>query len=176
MTNAPPVHYWKAGDAMNAEVLNEIGTAIDWLTDPPLVHVTMITGSITLPVATWTNVAFTTAISDPYDMWDIGTPDTITVNVPGWYTVEGALCLSNVGGTDAKITMGVWKQNAEIILRWDQQTINNNGNVNIHKETTMFLNTGDTLVLKAYASAGARNIITNGSSESPQLRMRWVSN
>jgi hypothetical protein len=175
-TNAPAVHYWKAGDGLNAERLNEAADSINWYTDPPLVHVTMTSGSIALPVTTWTPVAFTNAISDPYDMWDIGTPDTITVNVPGWYTVEIVMCVSNVVATDARLALAIWKQNAENLLRWDQQTNGNNGNVNVHKETTMFLNVGDTILLKAHVSAGARNIITNGSNESPQIRMRWISN
>lgn len=176
MATAPGVHYWKAGDSMNAEIVNEVQRGIEWFRNPPLVHVTMTSGSIALPTTTWTSVAYTTAISDPYDMWDVSTPDVINVNVPGWYTAEAVVCVSNVAATDARLTVGLWKQGSELVLRWDQQVNGNNGNINVHKETTMFLNAGDTLVTRVHINAGARNIVTNGSSEAPQIRMRWVSN
>jgi hypothetical protein len=176
MATAPSVHYWKAGDGVNAEIMNEVQQGIEWFRNPPLVHVTMASGSIALPATSWTSVTFTTAISDAYDMWDISDPDNINVTVPGWYTVEATISVSNVAATDARLTMALYKQNAELILRWDQQVNGNNGNINIHKETTMFLNTGDTLQLKVHVNAGARNIVTNGTNEAPQIRMRWVSN
>ncbi len=176
MPNSPSVHYWSAGDDMDAVRMNEIKDAIEWLRNPPLVHVQRLLSNISLPVNTWTTVEFDTEYVDPYEMYDSGTPDTVTVTVPGWYTVEAVMCMSNTA-SDARVSMGLWKQASELILRWDQQALQNvSGNINMRKESTMFLNVGDTLQLRAHTNAGARNIVGNSASEAPTIRMRWVSN
>lgn len=173
---SPPIHHWQAGDEMNAVRMNEIVDSINWLRDPPLVDVQRLTsGNQSLPASTWTTITFDTENVDSYGMYDPTAPTLVTVTVPGWYAVEIVMCMSNTAN-NARVSMGAWKQSSELILRWDQQGLQNiSGNINMRKEGTMFLNTGDTLQLRAFAS-DARNIVVNNASESPRMRMRWVSN
>jgi hypothetical protein len=173
---SPPIHHWFAGDPVSAERMNEIKASIDWLRNPPLLHLQRTGSSIALAVTTWTSIPFDTVLADNYDMWDAGTPDTVTVTVPGWYTVEGVLRFQNTA-VDSRLTLGVWKQaGTELILRYDQQGLDGTGgDINMRKESTMFLNVGDTITLEAHTNAGARNLVVGTNGECPTLKMRWVS-
>lgn len=174
MPTSPPIHHWNAGDPVSAIRMNEIKASIDWLRNPPMTYVQYLGAPITLPT-TWTKIPFDTEVSDDYDMWDSGTPDEITVTIAGWYAVESVISVT-ANATDSKLTVAIWKNNAEVMFRFDQQGLPSvGGNSNIRKEATMFLNVGDQIELYATVSAGARQIVSGGSNECPTLRMRWVS-
>jgi hypothetical protein len=179
MATIPPVHHWTAGEAMNDERMNEVTDAINWIRNPPMVHVSRQLTNQSIAVTTWTSVSFDTLDNnyDPYGMFDPGTPTQITCTVPGWYMVEGVMIMDNTPAVNARLTMALWKASTEMILRYDQQALDAiGGNVNFRKEASMFLNVGDTVQLRAHISAGARNMLANGAAEHPQMRLRWVSN
>jgi len=175
----PPIHHWSAGDAMNAERMNEIANQIDFLRNPPMVHVGRV-ATQTLATAIWNKVLFDTLHSnDPYEMWDAGTPDRITCTVPGWYTVEGVITLSATA-TAGRVILGVYKNGFttnELQLRHDQENSPSGGNVNARKEFKIFLNVDDWLHLGIqYDDAATRTSATFGTWEHSQLRARWTSN
>lgn len=178
MATAPAIHHWLAGDEVNSSRLAEIASNIEFLRNPPTVRVGRLLSNQTIPINVWTTVTFDTVYNsyDPWGFYNAATPTLVTAAVAGWYMVEGVLhWASNV--TDARIAMSIWKQDSELILRWDQQGLpSTGGNTSIRKEVCMFLNIGDTVQLKAFVSAGSRDLVAGGFSEAPILRLRWVSN
>lgn len=176
--SVPAIHTWSAGDDMNAARMNEIKTSIDFLRNPPMVHVGRTLTTQAATVGTFTKTSFDTLYNsyDPYGMWNAGTPTALTCTIPGWYTIEAVMCLSN-NATDTRIQM-VFYKNTEIAMRWDQQGIQNlAGSINMRKESTIFLNVGDQVFLGAgYNTGAARTMNVDSTTECPQLRIRWVSN
>lgn len=180
MAIVPPIHFWQAGDDMNALRMNEIRDQIVWLVNPPRVHVGRALTTQSLPTSSWNKISFDTLhSSDPYGMWDSGNPDKVTCTVPGWYTVEGVLCVSPTS-TSERFVLGIYKNGftaAEAQLRHDQQNAPSSGNVNVRKEFKIFLNVGDWLHLgEQHLDANTRTSAISGTWEHSQLRMRWVSN
>src|SRR4051812_26048109 len=86
----PTVHHWLAGDEFNADRMNEIGTAIAWIRNPPMVHVARKNTGQSISTNIWTKLSFDTLYNsfDPYDFWDSGTPDQLIIREPGWYSFE----------------------------------------------------------------------------------------
>jgi hypothetical protein len=175
----PTVHHWRAGDEMNADRMEEIKDAIDFLRNPPTARVMRLVSSQNLPAGARTAITFDTLYNsyDPYGMWSAGTPDRLTCQVPGWYAVEGVLNLDNAAAVESRLQLELWKNNTDFILRWDQEALPaTGGNINIRKESFMFLNYGDYVQLKCWNGTGTRTAFNNGFNESPQMRARWFSN
>jgi hypothetical protein len=176
----PNVHNWLAGDEFNAVRMGEISDAIQWLRNPPMVHVARRTTTQAIPSNTWTKISFNTLVNsyDPYGFWNAGTPDLITITEPGWYTCE--VQLSFVGtATDTRIILGLYKNgftSNELLLRADQVTLPNSGNQNMRKETTLFFNVGDWMHFGIFCDGAALNTAVTSDAESCGLRVRWVSN
>lgn len=179
MATVPIVHHWKAGDDMNAERMQEIKDVIDFLRDPPTVRVMRLGSTQAMTVNGRTTATLDTLYNsyDPYGMWNVSAPDRITCQVAGWYAVEGVLCMDNTAAVQSRLQLELWKNNTDMLLRWDQEALPaTGGNINIRKESFMFLNFGDFVQLKAWNSAGARNFVNGSFAESPQIRARWFSN
>ncbi len=179
---APAIHRWKAGDAMNAVRMNEIRDAIEWLVNPPMVHVGRTLSNQTAAANTFTNISFDTTYNsyDPYNMWDISDPTKVYATVAGWYTYEAVLCVG-ANADDCRLIMSVFLNGTTVddhILKFDQQSAPSaGGNVNMRKEAQIFMNVGDHLRLTFnYNGTTARSIIANGVFECPQMRLRWISN
>lgn len=180
--SSPPVHRWRAGDAMNALRMNEITASLNWLRNPPTVHVGRTLTNQNATTGVYTFVSFDTNYNsyDPYNMWDISDPTKVYAQVAGWYTYEGVLNLGS-NADDCRLIMSVFlngTSTTNIIMRWDQQGAPSvGGNVNMRKEAQIFMNVGDYLTLGFhYNGATARQMIANSTTECPQLRLRWVSN
>lgn len=179
MASVPNLHHWHAGDEVNAIRMNEIKDQINFLRNPPVCHVgRRLTNQSIATAGSW-KVVFDTAFYDPYEMWDAGTPDQITITVPGWYTYEGVIQMTNAA-VAATVSVYVYKNNLavdDLIMRWDQQGLQVSGNINMRKESTMFLNVGDVVYLAGYYSNGTgRSFVATDDHLCPQLRIRWVSN
>lgn len=178
-TDIPNLHHWKAGDEVSAMRMNEIKAQIDFLRNPPMCHVARRLTNQGAAVG-GTAVIFDTAFYDPYEMWDAGSPDHITVTVPGWYTYEGVITMTNAA-ISTTVMVNVYKNGQgtdDLILRWDQQGLQNlGGDMNMRKESTMFLNVGDVVYLHGYYGNGSgRSLVATSDYQCPQLRIRWVSN
>jgi hypothetical protein len=176
----PNVHHWKAGDEVSALRMNEIKDQINFLRNPPACHVARRLSNQSIAAAGGHVVVFDTAFYDPYEMWDPGDPDHITVTVPGWYTYEGVIQMTNAA-VDTRVMVNVYKNSTggdDLIMRWDQQGLQNlGGNINMRKESTMFLNVGDTVILSGYYLSGSgRSLVATDDYLCPNLRIRWVSN
>lgn len=177
MATAPAIHHWKAGDEWNADRMTEVSNAISWMLNPPMVHVKRALSDQSIAVTTWTSISFDTLVSsyDPYGMWNAATPTQITAQIPGWYMCEGVICMNQLS-SNSRMQLGLWKHGTDVLLRWDQQTLPDaGGNSNMRKEASIFLNTGDTLELKAWYQFGTRTL-TSTSGDHQGLRVRWVSN
>ncbi len=178
--SVPDIHHWLAGDDFNATRMNEIRDQINWLRNPPTVHVARSITTQTIPFQTWTKVSFDTVVNsyDPYVFFDAGTPDRITITQAGWYTCE-IVCSMSSTFNDSRMIMGLYKNGFttnELLLRYDQTTLPNTGNINMRKETTLFFNVGDWMHLGLYTDDTANRVSANTSAaESSQLRVRWVS-
>lgn len=173
----PAVHHWLAGDEFNAERMNEVAAAIDWIRNPPMVHVTRKLTGQSIPSGTWTKISFDTVVNgyDPYDFWQPGSPDQLTVTVPGWYSCE--IQFSGVITVDNRIIIGLYKNgftSNELLFRYDQTTLPTGNNINIRKENTLFFNAGD-VIYSAVISTAFTTAITS-DAELCGLRIRWVSN
>lgn len=179
MANVPIVHHWKAGDDMNAERMQEIKSVIDFLRNPPTVRVMRLSTTQAMTVNGRTTVVFDTLYNsyDPYGMWNVSASDRITCQVAGWYAVEGVLSMNNTAAVQSRLQLELWRNNTDMLLRWDQEALPAvGGNINIRKESFMFLNFGDYVQLKAWNTAGTRNLMNVSFAESPQIRARWFSN
>lgn len=180
--SVPEIHHWLAGDSWNADRLNEVKTQIDWLRNPPMVHLRRrATQSITGGTSVWTKVIFDTIVADPYGFYDAGTPDTVTVTEPGWYSCEIYCSWQSFGAVDARVIMGLYKNefvNVGLLLRNDKGTQPSaSSNINMRKEGTYFFNVGDFIHLGVYHDDPSSKSLANTSdAESTGLRMRWVSN
>lgn len=177
---SPPVHNWLAGDAMNAARMNEIAAQMSFLRNPPMVHVQRALTAQTITTATWNFINFDTVVNsyDPYDMFDAGTPNVITAQLAGWYTIEGSLTLNGTGNEGRDI-LGVFKNTTsttDIIMRSDVQNQFAGYNTVWTKEHQIFLNVGDTIYLGHYydSDASRTTLITGGAVS--RMRARWVSN
>lgn len=174
----PAVHHWRAGDEMNATRMTELANAIEWLRNPAMVRVARTLSTQAIAINTWTSISFDTVVNsyDPWGFFNAATPTQVTCPVPGWYMVEVSLTWETAPNVDSRLVMGVWKQSAETLLRWDQQGLPNvGGDANMRKEVAIFLNVGDTVQLRAHVNAGARNIV-NSPDGGATMRLRWVSN
>jgi hypothetical protein len=180
MTDVPETHHWLAGDAMNADRMNEVRDAIEWLRNPPMVHVRRRLTTQSLPGNQWNKIVFDQIANsyDPYGMFDTGATDRITATVPGWYSYEGVLAINGTA-TVARMILGVYKNGFttnELMLRYDVDNAPSSGNMLVRKESTIFLNVGDWLHLAWNLNAAeTRTSQITSDSESSQLRVRWVS-
>lgn len=176
----PSVHHWLAGDEFNSLRMNEIAAAIDFIRNPPMVHVARkLTGQLISPAATYNKVSFDTLYNsyDPYGMWSAGTPDQLTVQVPGWYMCE--LQFSGVITTDTRILMGLFKNgftSNELLFRYDQTTLPTGNNINMRKAVALFFNVGDTLYYGLHCNNTTFTTAITSDAETCGLRVRWFSN
>lgn len=180
MVNSPDVHYWLAGDEMNAVRANEIKAQIDWLRNPPMVHVTRLSTAQTL-TGNWNIISFDTLVNsyDPYEMWDIGTPDVITAQVAGWYYVLTRFAL-NATATEARLQMGVFKNGTDsltnIEMRSDNQNTPSQGSNTHSKAFHVYCNKGDVLRMGVGIENDASRTTTIASlSDSCIMMVRWCS-
>lgn len=177
----PPIHRWYAGDRMASIRMDEIKDQIDFLRNPPTVHVARTLTTQAVAQSTFTKVNFDTLVNsyDPYEMWDAGAPDRLTCTIAGWYQVEGQISVSG-SGSEGLVELTVYKNGGlatDAQLRSDVQNFPSMGTVNISKETTIFLNVDDWLHLYIWQSADVSKTTTAGSaSERCRLRLKWVSN
>lgn len=181
MTVAPTVHHWRAGDDVNAMRMNEIKASIDYIRNPPFAHVRRRTTTQTLTGSAWTKITFDQLVNsyDPYGMWDAGTPDRLTIDIAGWYIVQGVISFQGTA-TNTNTALGISKNGfatSDRLLRFDQQNTPSQNGVNIRKETLMFLNSGDFVHLGIFLGDAASRVTQNlTDTESPQLKVRWASN
>jgi hypothetical protein len=179
MTDIPVTHHWLAGDEMNADRMNEVRDAIEFLRNPPAVHVRRRLTAQTGITGTWTKILFDQVVYDPYGMFDSGNSDRITATIPGWYTYEGVISL-NPTSTSCRVLLGVFRNGLtddEHLLRYDVDNAPSAGNVDIRKESTIFLNVGDFLHLAVNhgCAAETRTSQISSDAQSSQLRVRWIS-
>jgi hypothetical protein len=182
MTAVPSIHRWLAGDEVNAVRANEIKDLIDFLRNPPTVHVRRRLSNFAFTAASgsYFTVTFDTLVNsyDPYGMWDVGATDRLTIKVPGWYSCE--MVTAWVGTAQNLRYTQVLAKNGmtfdDMILRHDQTTLPNSTTV-VRKESMLYLNEGDNIRLGVSTEGtGTFTLTTANDSESPQLRIRWVSN
>lgn len=177
---APPIHNWLAGDDFNADRMNEIGDQITFLRNPPMVHVARTITSQTLGQG-WNFISFDTVVNsyDPYGMFDSGSPDRISGQVAGWYTVEAQMSL-NQTSNEGRLILGVYKNGTggnNLQLRSDVQNFPGAGAVAWTKEFMVFLNVGDWLQLGHWFFMDtSRTTISGSVFDRSRLRARWVSN
>jgi hypothetical protein len=177
--SVPEVHHWLAGDEFNANRMNEVGDLINWITNPPMVHVSRQSTGQVIPSNTWTKISFDTVVNsyDPYDFYDSGTPDQLTIREAGWYTCE--LSFSAVITVDSRVIMGLYKNgftSNELLLRYDQTTLPTGNSINFRKESTLFFNVGDWMYYGVLCDASGFTTTVTSSAEVCGLRIRWVSN
>jgi hypothetical protein len=185
----PAVHHWYAGDMWNATRMNEITNQINWMQNPPMVHLRRRTTTQSIPSAAWTKVSFDTVVNsyDPYDMYDSATDPTMVVfTEPGWYSCEIYSSWVNWGATDGCVVMGLMKNNFGptpgsngTLLRSDRRTQPSQGtNIVMRAEATFFFNVGDFVFMGAYNSdtGSAHSLANTSDAECSGLRIRWVSN
>lgn len=182
MADVPNQHHWLAGEPMNAARMNEIATTIDWLRNPPMVHVGRTLTNQALTGTNATNVvSFDTLFNsyDPYDMWDPAAPTKLTCTVPGWYDV-GFAAIVSVDANNARVITEITKNSivqTDALTRFDAISLPNSGNIGVRTNSLLFLNVGDFIsLLVIFTSATARNLLASSNSESPRLQLRWVSN
>lgn len=173
--NVPDVHHWLAGEEMNADRFNEVKAAIDFLRDPPLCHVMRNNSNQTLTANAWTKISFDTAVADPYGMWSAGSPDVITCQVPGWYTVE-MVCSWSASATDERLLGGVFKNTFtaldDVYLRADFRNAASSASP-IRREGWLFLNVGDPVYLGQHCPSARTTLVS--APNQPRLRLRWIS-
>lgn len=178
MPNLPEIHHWLAGDAVNAIRMNEIGDQIKFMMNPPLVHVARRLTQQAVAGTSYAKVSFDTVISDPYGMFDAGTPDQVMVTVPGWYSCEIVVAWASFGAVDTRVIMALNKNDFSDdgrLIRYDQETLPATG-MTMRKEAQLFFNVGDTAFLNVQKSnATTQNLSIASAAESCQLRMRWIS-
>ena len=180
MATVPPVHSWLAGDEMNAMRMNEIKDQIDFLRNPPMVHVARLNTAQTL-TNTWNFISFDTVVNsyDPYTMWDSGNPDQLTCTIAGWYWVQGQFAISSTA-TDERLILGVYKNGknsgTDVEMRSDVQNAPAHGSNTWSKEFHVYLDEGDWIHLGVHIETDASRTTTlGGVSDCCRMRMRWVS-
>lgn len=180
MTTVPSIHYWRAGDEMNALKMNDLANVIDWMRNPPMVHIgRTLSNQATTASSAENVVSFDTVYNsyDPYDMYDAGDPTKITIQVSGWYDIEYATVLSLDANQGRVINAVRRNAGSNSILSSDEVTAPNLGNLSIKRNGLTFLTAGDYVTLSViYSTTVARNLLAVSTSECPQLRVRWVSN
>lgn len=180
MPNPPDVHYWFAGDEMNAERMNEIKEQIDFLRNPPMVHVTRISTTQTLTGAAWSFINFDTVVNnyDPYNMWDVSDPDAVYATIAGWYVAQAQFSL-NQTSTDARLILGVYRNGTaatDLEMRSDVQNFPGFGTNTWTKEFHVYMNEGDWVHLGVWFDGDATRTTTTGSvSDACRMRLRWCS-
>lgn len=182
MATAPQIHHWLGGDEVNAARMNEIKTSIDFLRNPPMAHVRRRNSSFTFTASsgTYFTVGFDTLVNsyDPYGMWNAGSPDRLTVQIPGWYSCE---MVTHWGGTAQDLRyLQVLAKNGmsfdDMILRHDQKSLPNSSTA-VRKEGMLYLNQGDNIFLGvSNEGSGSFSLTAASDSECTQLRIRWISN
>lgn len=180
MSSVPDIHHWLAGEDMNADRMNEIKASIDFLRNPPMVHVTRQTTAQNL-VSGWNSISFDTVVNsyDPYTMFDAAQPTKVFSQVPGWYQILGGYSINGTS-TEERQILGLYKNGFtadELQMRSDVQNFPSFGNATWTKEFTVFLNTGDWMQLGVWFDNDASRTTSTASStgELCRLRMRWVS-
>lgn len=182
MPSSPPIHHWLGGDELNATRMNEIKDSIDFLRNPPTVHVRRRNSNFAFTASSgiYFAVPFDTLVSnyDPYGMWDPVQNAQLTIQVPGWYSCE---MVTYWAGTaqDVRLLQVLGKNGItfdDMILRHDQTSLPNS-NTAVRKESLLYFNEGDYIQL-AVSTEGTGTFTLNATSDSecPQLRLRWVSN
>lgn len=182
MPSAPIIHHWRGGDEMNASRMNEIKDSIDFLRNPPMVHVRRrnTNFSFTASSGTFFVVTFDTLVNsyDPYGMWNPVTNGLLTIQVPGWYSCEMVTYWAG-SAQDVRLLQVLGKNGMtfnDMILRHDQTALPNSS-VAARKESLLYFNQGDQVSL-GVSTEGTGTFTLNATSDSecPQLRIRWVSN
>lgn len=176
----PGIHTWQAGDEFNAERMNEIADALEFMRNPPMIHVARRLTTQSIPINTWTTVQLDYVFNsyDPTGMWNPATPDRVTVTQPGWYTCEMTIAVNGTA-TDTRLVGGLYKNGftgTEFMMRYDQTTAPNSGNQVFRKEMTLFFNVGDYARIGIFSDGVALTSQITNDSESSGLRLRWVSN
>lgn len=181
MAEVPPVHYWLAGDAMTAVRMNEIKAQIDWLRNPPVVHVArLLTAQTGLLDDDYTIITFDTVVNsyDPYDMWDAGDPTKVTAPVSGWYTVFAQYAIAG-SAVEGRNVLGVFKNGSDVATNLEMRSDNQNqlsqGSNVYSKEGLMYLNEGDYVLLGVFQQDAGRSTVITALGESCNMRVRWAS-
>lgn len=182
VNTAPSIHHWQAGDSMNAMRMNEIRDQIEWMQNPPMVHVgrRLTTQSFSGGTGVAVKVSFDTVFNsyDPYGFFNAGTPDQLTITVAGWYSCEITTSWAGTA-TDSRLIMYLYKNGTganDVMLRHDQGSLPNGANT-MRKESQLFFNVGDVIYMMAYADASFTPVLAaSNDAECSQLRIRWVSN
>lgn len=180
MTDIPVTHHWLAGEDMNADRMNEVAAAIEFLRNPPMIHVRRRLTAQSLTGSVWNKISFDQVVNsyDPTGMFDAGTPDRVTAQVPGWYSYEARISVVGTA-TTTRVILGTYRNgfsSDQHILRADMENAPSAGNINIRRDSTIFLNAGDWLHLAFFAdNAETRTTSTFSDAESSGLRVRWVS-
>lgn len=177
--SVPAVHHWLAGDEFNATRMNEVANAIEWLRNPPMVHVARRSTGQAITANAWNLLSFDTLYNsyDPYGIWDVGNPGYLTFTEAGWYTCE--LQFSAAISVDSRLIIGLFKNGTgagDALFRYDQTTLPSGSNVNIRKEGSLFFNVGDSVYYGIYCDATAITTAVLSDAETCSLRVRWVSN
>lgn len=182
MATAPPIHHWLGGDDMNADRMNEIKDSIDFLRNPPTIHVRRRNSNFTFTAASgsYFSIPWDTVVNsyDPYGMWNAGTPTLLTIQVPGWYACE---MVGYWAGTtqDVRFIHMLGKNGNDLgdfILRHDQRSLPNSS-TGVRKESFLYLNEGDTIEMSVSTEGtGTFTISAVSDSECAQVRLRWISN
>lgn len=175
----PDLSAWQAGMEHDEEAFNAVTYALNFLLDPPECRINQTTAqAVANSTTTNTAMTFQSASLDNDGMWDAGHPTYLTIQTPGWYEVEFAMC---------------WATKADTTLRTQALTFNGDLALNsgvatayyindgaatpqISQSYDMFLNTGDQLGLGALQNSGASlNSAPSASIKDQQiyLRVRW---
>jgi hypothetical protein len=177
----PVIHNWMAGDEFNAERMNEVAAAIEFLRNPPMVRVNRNSAQTGFSsTGTWNKISFNNLYNnyDPWNMWDSGTPDTITFTEPGWYSCEIVMAYQPTS-TDGRMGMGLFKNGfttPDMLMQYNQNTLPSGNNVIARKESTYFFNAGDFVYCGAYVNGFTGATSANSEPQSWGFRTRWVSN
>ena len=178
--NLPDLSVWQAGMEHDETAFNAVSYAINFLLDPPECRIdqTTVATSVANSITTCTAITFQSASLDNDGMWNAATPTYLTIQTPGWYEVEFAMCWATKADTTLRMQGLTFNQdlalNSQIALGY---YINDGATTpQIRQSYDMFLNTGDKLGLGALQNSGASlNSAPSASIKDQQiyLRVRW---
>jgi hypothetical protein len=178
----PDLNMWNAGTAHDQTTFNAVSYALNFLLAPPECRVDQTSAqAIATGVITATPITFDTLVKDNDGMWDSSHPTYLTIQTPGWYEIEWAVCWATKT-SDTTIRIQNLFLNGDYAIdssyAYNEFVNFSSPTPEIWQSYDMFLNQGDQLSLGVFQGTGASlSTASSGTAKDKQtfLRLRWAS-
>jgi hypothetical protein len=187
MGSVPTVRTWEDYPSPNslltyAEYGQSIFDVIDFLMNPPIVHV-MAQGSTTIATGATVAISFNKVIVDTHGFFNSSNPTRITPTIPGWYKGWGGVSFAPNATSNAGVRRMLVRHSTDaFVMRRDSRAPVNTGDDAMYKGMRFIYKVnGTTEYLELHAFQDSGNSITNVNTGTqnncpekyPEFFLRW---